>query len=249
MGNKFGLIRRACALLLLFSSVSNAQMPGMEEFPAHKDMRWTNTLMVLFEQLEFAPGPEERPMNIDMKSWYGSAYNRLWVRGAAEFATTHPSGEAEAQILFGRLVDPFWDAVIGLRLDRSWGDASETRVQLATGFVGLAPYRFELEPTLFVSQNGDLSGRMEASFPLLLTQRLIAEPEIEVNAALQAVPKFNVRRGINEIEAGIRLRYEFRREFAPYFGWSRTRRYGDNHNSLRGRAVESQIVVGLRIWR
>lgn len=242
------MIGSITALLLLASSASYAQMPGMPETAGQPEMRWTNTLMVLFEQLELAPVPDERPINVDMKSWYGGAYKRLWLRGKSEFATTKSSGQAEAQVLFGRLVDPFWDAVIGLRVDRSWGNAPQARVQLATGFLGLAPYRFELEPTVFVSDKGEVSGRFEASFPLLLTQRLMAEPQIEVNAALQAVPKFNIRRGVNGFETGIRLRYEFRREFAPYFGWSRTRRYGVRDSNSPYRPVESSLVVGLRVW-
>lgn len=228
-----------------------AQMPGMPDMPVHKDMRWTNTLFVLVDQLEYAPSSEERLASLDGYAWYGNARTRLWLRTQGEVATAAGIGEVEAQLLFGRLVDPFWDAVAGIRVDQPWGDDEEPRVQLAVGFMGLAPYRFELEPTLFVSHRGELSGRLEAAYSVLLTQRLIAEPEIELNAALQEVPEFSIRRGLNDYELGLRFRYEFRREFAPYVGWSRSRRVGitpTNHDESEA-AGQTHFVAGFRLWR
>lgn len=228
-----------------------AQAPQEREMPKHTGhMRWSNTLFVLFDQFEYGPASPERPMNLDAKAWYGGAYRRIWTRAQSEFATTERQGEVEAQLLYGRLVAPFWDAVVGVRVDQHWGDEHRRRVQLAVGFVGLAPYRFELEPTLFVSQQGEISGRFEAAYPLLLTQRLIAEPEFEINAALQPVARYDLRRGINDYEFGIRLRYEFRREFAPYVGWSRSRRIGGSTDVAPGGPLsESRFVAGLRLWR
>jgi copper resistance protein B len=235
----------------LSASPAAAQMPPGHQMPQqHSEMRWTNTLFLLFDQLEYGPGAPERPLNLEVKAWYGGAYRRLWMRAQSELATTRKQGEAEAQVLFGRLVDPFWDAVIGVRADQHWGDADRQRVQLVVGFLGLAPYRFELEPTLFVSHRGEVSARLEAAYPLLLTQRLIAEPEFEVNAALQAVPRYDVRRGVNDYEFGLRVRYEFRREFGPYVGWSRSRRIGGSASAEHDEPTsESRFVAGIRLWR
>lgn len=112
--------------------------------------------------------------------------------------------------------------------------------------------RFELSPTLFLSQDGDLSARLEAEYQVLITQRLVASPEIELNAALQEVPEWGVARGLNDVELGLRLRYEIRREFAPYLGYSWTRRLGGSAD-LAGEAgegiSEGVFVVGLRVWR
>lgn len=224
-------------------------MPGMPE--AKEMMRWGNTLFVLFDQLEYSPAAEARPVSVDALAWYGGAISRMWVRVQGEQATVRRDGEAEVQLQYGRLVSPFWDAVIGARVEQGWGEEDAGRVQLAVGLIGLAPYRFELEPTLFVSHRGEISARLEAAFPLLLTQRLIAEPEIELNAALQAVPRYQIERGLNDYELGLRFRYEFRREIAPYVGVERIRRSGSGRrDSENGRAVaENRFVMGVRLWR
>lgn len=233
------------------AGTARAQMPGMPHVGGGEmGMTWGRALMVLFDQFEYAPAAAQRNVSLDGRLWYGGAYRRLWVRGQGEAATTTREGEAEVAVLYGKLVDPFWDAVVGVQVEQRWGDESTRRAQLAMGFLGLAPYRFELEPTLFVSQDGDVSARLEAGFPLLLTQRLIAEPEFEVNAALQAAPEYHIRRGINDYEYGIRVRYEFRREFAPYAGWSRSRRMGvDIGGATAALPGESQLVFGVRMWR
>ena len=236
------------AVMGLTPRMAGAQMtgmPGMPEMdPKAHGMSWGRAFFVLLDQLEYVPGREGSPIDLDAVGWYGGAYNRVWVRAQGEQSTRSRKGSGEVELLYGKLVDPFWDAVIGLRADRSWGpdvDAAQ-RVQLAVGFMGLAPYRFELEPTLFVSQRGDVSARLEAAFPVLITQRLVAEPEFEVNAALQSVPRYGVERGLNDYEMGVRVRYEFRRELAPYVGWSRAREGGSG-------GADDRLVFGFRLWR
>ena len=244
------VITAAAALLAGGAGTAAAQMPGMPEMK--QMMSWERTLFVLFDQLEYAPNGDGRPVNAEALVWYGGAFNRVWVRAQSELATSERQGEVEADVLYGRLVDPWWDAVVGLRVDQHWGNESFTRVLATVGLIGLAPYRFEFEPTLFVSHRGELSARLEASTQLLLTQRLVAEPEFEVNAALQDVPEYDVRSGLNDYEMGVRVRYEFRREFAPYVGWSRSRRVGgstDLGTPHGDPASESRFVVGLRLWR
>ena len=243
-------VAAAGALVAAAAAPAAAQMPGMPEMK--EMMSWGRTLFVLFDQLEYSPAGEGRPVNVEAVAWYGGAYNRLWLRAQSEQATTEGEGEAEVQLLYGRLVDPFWDAVIGVRVDQHWGDEHLNRTQLAVGFIGLAPYRFELEPTLFVSHRGEISARLEAAYQFMLTQRLIAEPEFEVNAALQPVRRFDIARGLNDFELGLRVRYEFRREIAPYVGVSRSRRIGGSTNIAREHGepiAESRFVAGVRLWR
>ena len=248
------LIALGAAAALPARAQDTAATHGMGHGMGHgmEEMTWQPTLFVLFDQLEYAPAARGEPFNVDMRAWYGGARQRLWVLAESEFASRVEQGEAEVQVAYGRLVDPFWDATIGLRIDPHWGDAHPGRTQLAVGLRGLAPYRVEFEPTLFVSPRGEFSGRLEGSFQLQFTQRLIAEPEFEVNAALQAAPRFGVRRGLNDFEYGVRVRYELRREFAPYVGWSRSRRIAGSTNIGRPSGdplAESRLVLGLRVWR
>ena len=119
------------------------------------------------------------------------------------------------------------------------------------GAAGLAPYWFEVEPTLYVSDDGDVSFRLEATYDLLLTQRLILQPRFELDAAASSTPEFGIGAGINDIQLGLRLRYEIRREVAPYVGVSWTRKLGNTADFARdeGEDVDSLgAVVGLRFW-
>lgn len=241
-------LRVVCLLLgmaLALPSRTGAQMPGM---PEQKEMMaWGRTLFVLADQLEYSPSGRGRPIDVEMRAWYGGAYRRLWIRGQGEVATTGRDADGEVEVLYGKLVDPFWDAVIGVHVDQHWGGNIPTRTMVTLGFIGLAPYRFEVEPTLFVSPRGEVAARLEFGFPLLLTQRLIAEPEAELNASLQAVPRYELRRGINNYELGLRLRYEFMREIAPYAGVVRSRRFGVG--SIRSDEAQWRMVAGFRLWR
>lgn len=243
----------AVAMLAVTHGMAFAQMPGMPEMK--KMMSWERTLFVLADQLEYSPAGEGKPVSAEVLAWYGNAYDRLWLRAQGEQATTGGQGEGEAEILYGRLVAPFWDAVIGVHVDQHLQDprnGDPGRVLFAVGLVGLAPYRFELEPTLYVSHRGEISARLQAAYQFLLTQRLIAEPKVEVNGALQAVPRMAVRRGFNDYEVGFRLRYEFRREIAPYVGVSRSRRAGGPAGFAGASAfpaAENRFVAGVRLWR
>ena len=161
-------------------------------------------------------------------------------------------GEAEVQALYGRLIAPFWDLQIGLRYDQFSGASFDrSRGFAVIGLQGLAPYRFELEPALFVSQDGDVSARLTTTYDLLLTQRLVLQPRLDFDAAVQAAEKFGVGEGVNSIGLGLRLRYEMRREFAPYLGVQWLRRFGDTADISQrqgARAEDFAVVFGVRLW-
>ncbi|HEX6041907.1 copper resistance protein B [Longimicrobium sp.] len=237
------------ALLAASARPAGAQGMGMGELMHMMD--WGRGSLVLIDQLEYAPKADDRALSLDAIGWVGGAYNRVWFRAEGEQPLAGNGGEGEASVYYGRLITPYWDALAGVRVDGQWGGDGRARASLAVGLVGLAPMRFEFSPTLFLSQDGDLSARLEAEYQILVTQRLVAEPEIEVNAALQEVPEFGVGSGINDVELGLRLRYEIRREFAPYVGYTRTRLLGGSADFARaeGESVrDDAFVAGLRVW-
>lgn len=207
---------------------------------------------LLLDQLEYAPSGIGNPVRYDGMGWIGGDYNRLWLFAEGEHLTAEGEGEAEVQALYGRLVAPFWDALVGVRLDTRYREGdNQTRGLLTVGLEGLAPYWFEVSPMLFVSQDGDVSARLTTEYELLFTQRLILQPRMELNAALQKVPEFGVGSGLNDVELGTRLRYEIRREFAPYVGINWTRRVGSTADLARAAGEDASnfsVVAGVRMW-
>ncbi len=241
----------AGALLLLgITAPANAQGIGLEQLK--KMMDWGTGSLILIDQLEYAAGGEGRPVTLDAIGWYGGAYDRLWFRAEGEQLTRESSGEVEGELFYGRLITSYFDALAGARVDQRWGEGGATRAHLAVGLEGLAPGRFEVAPTLYLSQDGDVSARLEAEYQFLITQRLVATPDVELNAALQEVPEWGVGRGLNDVELGLRLRYEFRREFAPYIGFQWARRVGGSADFARAAgagAGDGTFVAGVRVWR
>jgi copper resistance protein B len=204
---------------------------------------------VLFHKLEYVPEPAEQPVELEATSWVGGDVNRLWLRTEGEQSTLHREGEAELEALYGRLISPFFDAVGGVRVDRRWGEDPATRGFLAVGVQGLAPYQFEVEPTLYVSHEGDVSAQFMASYHVLFTQRLKLESELETKVALQDVPEWGVGTGVNSFDLGLRLRYEFHRKVAPYVGYEHGWAFGKTADLAGGDASSGAFVFGVRLWR
>ena len=209
--------------------------------------------LLLADQLELRSSDSPDLLRWDVQGWIGTDYNKLWVKTEGEDRRPSPGGgDAELQLLYSRLIAPFWDLQAGLRYDRLYGEGPDRDRSFAVlGLEGLAPYRFELEPALFLSEAGDLSARVTATYDLLFTQRLILQPRFELNLAAQQVSKYAVGRGVDDLELGLRLRYELRRELAPYVGLNWLRRFGDTADMAREdgeQVTDLSIVAGIRVW-
>jgi copper resistance protein B len=202
-------------------------------------------------EAEYVSHSTADPFAYNADGWIGGDYTRVWFRAQGEHGR-ESEGAVEAQVLYSRLVRPFWDLQIGARLDVLYGDESATRSLLAVGFQGLAPYWFEVESFVFVSDGGDVSARFEAMYDLPITQRLILEPEVSVDVAVQEVPEFAVGSGLSSLEIGARLRYEIVREFAPYVGWIYEGRFGGSADFSREAGEPARygsFIAGIRMWR
>lgn len=246
--------RRITQALLLAALAGRAHAQTMPNMPSTRGMmEWNRELFLYSEVLEYAPAAGERPIQYDLLGWYGGARNRIWAKAEGTQATRSGRSETELQLLYGRLVSPFWDAQMGVHMDVQYGKGgTNSQAALALGVQGLAPGWFELEPTLFLSQRGDVSGKLTASYDVLLSQRLVLQPRLETGFAVQSVPRFGVGSGVNGAEFGLRLRYEIRREFGPYVGISWNRRFGETADLARATgegAREASWVAGLRLWR
>lgn len=185
----------------------------------------------------------------DAQGYYGGDLNKFWVKTEGEYDfDADEFEEAEVHALYSRAVGSFWDIQAGVRHDFAPFD---DRTYGVVGLQGLAPYLFEIDAAAFISGHGDVTARIEAEYELLLTQRLILQPRTELNFAFEDVPELETGSGLSTAELGLRLRYEFRREFAPYIGVSWTRSVGDTADYVRARGEDpstASFVAGVRFW-
>jgi copper resistance protein B len=189
----------------------------------------------------------------DIEGWYGGDYNRVWVKSEGQRNTAFKADyDVDSQLLYGRFFQQYYDFQIGGRLEtQSFRKRNVTRGLAVIGLQGLVPYHYEIQPALFISYRGNVSARLTATKDLSLSQRLILQFRFETNAAIQRVQKFTTGSGLNNLEGGIRLRYEIRREVAPYVGVSLDRSIGDTASLVRqedGNPSQIRFVVGVRAW-
>lgn len=202
---------------------------------------------LMLDELERRDGGSDKEDSWDAEAWIGKDLKKLWFKSEGE-RSSGKTEHAELQLLYSKAVATYWDFQFGLRYDF---EPSPTRTWAAIGFQGLAPYFFEIDAALFVGDSGLTALRFEAEYEILLTQRLVLTPEIETNLYGRDDPEAGIGSGLSEIEAGLRLRYEIRREFAPYIGvnWSKT--YGESADFARAsgeRTSDAQFTIGLRAW-
>ena len=139
---------------------------------------------------------------------------------------------------------PFWDIRAGLH--HSFGE-SANRDWTAIGFKGLAPYWFEVDAALHLGDNGRTAFDLEVEYELLLTQRLVLQPRLDIAAFGKTDKELGRGSGLSTIKAGARLRYEFDRQFAPYLGVERVRRFGETADllPLGSSRTETHWVLGM----
>jgi len=181
------------------------------------------------------------------QGWVGTDYDKLWIKSEGTLSKGAVD-DGQQQFLYSRAVTTYFDLQGGLRSDI---DSRPTRDWAAFGIQGLAPYFFDLEVTGFVSGEGHLAAKLEASYDLLLTQQLILQPQVEFNVYSKADPARLVGAGFSDIDTGLRLRYEFSRKFAPYIGVVYQGKFGQTANFAR-QAGEStgdfRFAFGVRAW-
>ena len=201
---------------------------------------------VLFDRLEWQGG-SGGGLTLDNTTWIGGDIDRLWLRAEADSEDGRVD-QASMHALWGRSISRWWDVVAGVRQDFRPGDP---RTMAAIGIQGLAPYWFDVEATAYVGARGRSELRLEAEYDLLLTNRLIAQPLAELTLHGKADPERRTGAGLSSIETGLRVRYEVRRELAPYVGvtWSRrffgTADYAREDGEGAGRAA---VTFGVRAW-
>ncbi|MEE8056820.1 MAG: copper resistance protein B [Pseudomonadales bacterium] len=206
---------------------------------------------VIVDQFERRDADDDNPLVLDGQGWIGKDLRKLWFKTQLE-RVDGENEKAELQALYSRGVTTFWDFQLGLRKDFETGaNEKPDRSWAVIGFQGLAPYFFEIDTALFIGESGRLALRMEAEYEWLFTQRLILTPDIEVNVYGQHDEATGAGSGLSDIELGLRLRYEIRREFAPYIGVNWMKAYGNSADFARREnedTRDAQLVIGVRAW-
>ncbi|WP_313245241.1 copper resistance protein B [Stenotrophomonas rhizophila] len=203
--------------------------------------------MLLVNRLEQWDGQHGNGQAWEASGWVGGNIHRVWVRSEGERSGGRTEA-ADVEVLYGRSVSPWWDVLVGVKQDLGPGDS---RTWAALGIQGLAPYKFETSATAYVGEGGQVMASAEIEYELLLTNRLILQPLLEATLAAKDDPRHGTGSGLNKVEAGLRLRYEFNRRFAPYIGISHERLFGDTadyHQAAGERARDTRWVAGVRVW-
>lgn len=203
--------------------------------------------MVLFDQLEWRDAAEGSAAAWDAQGWYGGDFNKLWIKTEGE-RVAGVTQDAHADALWDRNFSRWWSVQAGVRQDFG---AGPSHTWAALGVQGIAPYWFDTEATFYVGEQGRTALRLKSEYELLLTQRLILQPEGEANLYGKPDPARQLGSGLSDLELGLRLRYEVRREFAPYIGVVWSRQFGGTADRVRqsgGDPSDVQFVAGLRAW-
>lgn len=202
---------------------------------------------VMIDQLETRITDGDDPTVLEATVWIGKDLNKFVVKADVE-QVKGETEELELQALYSRAIDPYWDFQVGVRQDQK---PTPKRDWLALGFMGVAPYWFEVDSTLFIGESDQVGLRLSAEYEWMITQRWVLSPEVEVNLHRKNDEATGTGSGLSDSQVGLRLRYEVKREFAPYIGVNWNKKYGNTATFVKnegGKVDDTQVVVGIRAW-
>lgn len=202
---------------------------------------------VLVNRLERVHTSDSNATAYDAQAWFGRDADKLVLKAEGDVARGKLQ-EARTELLWGHAIASYWDTQLGLRHDSGTGP---DRSWLAFGVQGLAPYWFDLDATAYVGDGGRTALRLSAEYDLLLTQRLILQPRVELTAYGKDDEARHIGSGLSSGVAGLRLRYEFNRQLAPYIGVEHSATFGRTADLARAegeRSSKTRWVAGVRFW-
>ncbi len=202
---------------------------------------------VMIDQLETRITDGPNPLVLEAEAWAGYDLHKFWFKTDVE-RVDGETEEAGIQLLYSRAIAPFWDFQAGWRRDIK---PKPDRDYLALAFKGLAPYLFEVDAGLFIGESGRVNARLDAEYEYMLTQRWVLAPELTMNLYSKDDAERGIGSGLSDLSLGLRLRYEIRREFAPYIGVNWSKQFGDTADFAEAEGEDTsdtQIVAGIRAW-
>jgi copper resistance protein B len=250
------LVATTCFFLFSFSAwAQHAGMQGMNSSGANASdfgspmMEHQIFAHAMLNQFEGRTDGPDNEFRWDGEGWMGTDTNRVWVKSEG-FGGNGTVSDGDHEVLYDRPIPRmrYFDAQVGVRADLDSGPA---RAWAAIGIEGLAPYFLQFEPTLYIRNDGRIAGRINGSYDLLLTQRWIVQPQVELNFYSKDDAARRIGSGLSEIDTGVRVRYEISRKFAPYAGFAWNGRFGDTAGYVRTAGEDRsnpRFVFGLRLW-
>ena len=208
-----------------------------------------------FKQLEYRVAADNETadhLGWKAQGWIGGDFNKFWWKNEGKVVFDGPDeGEMKTDLLYSRLITPFWNFQAGVQYANEWRKNDyEDRWSGVIALQGLAPYKFELDNSLYISEHGDVTFETEAEYDLRLTQRLVLQPRAEMGFAFQDIPERSLGAGMTDVKLDLRLRYEIKREFAPYFGVRSQFLVGETKSIAKARGKDSEqlfFLAGFRV--
>lgn len=208
----------------------------------------------LFEQLEYRIADDQTPDHLgwEAQGWLGGDFNKFWWKneGQAVFEGAD-EGESETDLLYSRLITPFWNLQLGAQYANEWtSDDYDDRWSAALGVQGLAPGKVEVDSVLYVSEDADLTAELEAEYDIRVTQRWVLQPRAELGLAAQDIPERDLGAGVTDTKLDLRLRYEIKREVAPYVGVRYQTLLGETDNRAEAAGEDTEqlfFLTGVRL--
>ncbi|HEU4619764.1 MAG TPA: copper resistance protein B [Gammaproteobacteria bacterium] len=224
-----------------------AAFPDLGHEALHEMHEDPFTTFVLFDRLEAQRADGGDVVDWDVDAWAGRSLTKLRMRTEGQRRAGRTE-DADLELLFSRSFARWWDYVAGARQDfRPEPDTTWA----AFGVEGLAPYRFEIRATGYVGEGGKTAARVQTEYELLMTNRLVLQPRVELNWYGEADPGRGIGSGLSDTDIGLRLRYEIRREIAPYLGVTRESKHGRTADLAKAAGEDpndTRFVVGIRLW-
>ncbi len=213
-----------------------------------KDSGGSTFRYLSFDLAEFVVHENKNSYRWDGEAWFGGDINRFVFKYEGEGEFGGALDDLELSGLYSRAISPYWNLQAGVRYDVK---PDPSRTYAVFGIEGLAPYWFEITAAAFVSNKGEVRGRVEGYYDQRITQKLIFQPRFEANLSAQTIRELGVGAGLSNLELGARLRYEIKKEFAPYIGFEWIRQFGESARFTRangGQVSDPHFVMGVRVW-
>ncbi len=208
----------------------------------------------LIDRFEYTlTGRKNKFISYEATGWYGGDYQRVYIEAEGVHDTgSSDGGEIERlDLLYGRLISPFWNIRAGFGYSGTYGPGADERFFAVLGLKGLAPYMFEIDTNFRISNRGEVLLDLEAEYDLYLTQRLVLQPRFDASFSFNRIEKLGIGPGFPDIGVGTRLRYEIKRQFAPYVGLSWSTMTGGSRDIARKEGEPrdvTEFMAGIRIW-